>query len=218
MTLVTPDMVETAMLNVLARHPEHLAALERQLGLEPQTIERLNTIRVIDDGDQRVASDAMPWVGLGITGFADEPERTTTSDGRVSLSIPWRVEVQVLAFGKDGPDAMQRIRWTAMTVAECLQQRLPRLSAPVEAMTWLGSDFFTEGSAGSTLARAEMTFGVLVTDSLTVIGQQLPPEGDIPAGTPGGPPASPYAVPVPYPDAEEIDVTFTPKPLTETFA
>lgn len=214
MRLVTPDQPELACIDVLGdRHSEHLAALERQLGLEPETIERLATVGLLKNTES-LEPTSLPAVRLAMTGLADEPERVTDR-GRTSLSLPWRLEVDILAMGRDPVDAMQRVRWLAMTVAECLLQRLPRRSDPVERLDLDGCDLETISDSGHNLGHAELQFTVLLADALTVTGGLPADTGEHEPGTPGGPPATPYDPLEPWPDGLDVELDIDRSPLTD---
>lgn len=218
-SLITPDLVEQACISTLrATHAQHLAALERQLGLVPETVERLETVDLLAGDDQRLAFDLLPAVLLSIGGAAEQPERDVVDGGREALAFPWRMDMDVVALGADRTDAMLRVRWLGMTVAECLLQRMARRNAPVESLTLTGIDFEVIGATGSALARAELTWTVLVPDSLTVRGHGLPvyqvPTTPAP-GQPGGPPGTDYQLPVPWPQATDAIADVTRGPIEE---
>lgn len=201
--LVTPDQVEQLCINLLDEvHPQHLRRLEQQLGLELDTIERLATKDLLQDAET-LPQTSLPAVRLALTGLADAPERV--HDGpRVTLIMPWRMDLDVVARGRDFSDAMLRVRWLALTIAECLIQRLPRSSEPVETIDLTGLELETVDGSDGTLARAECTYTIRVADALTVFG-----------GDALGPHQPGDAEPAPWPDTYTLTATVDRDRLTE---
>lgn len=212
--LITPDQPEQACIDLLSElHPQHLAALERDQGLTPRTIERFATIDVLQD-KETLPQHSLPAVRLALTEFADEPE-LITDRGRQTLAIDWRLEVDILALGRDPNDARQRVYWYALTVAECLLQRLPRRADPVSSLTWTACAMEVVEGTGDSLARAELQFTLEVSDALTVRGGLPVHDGTLEPGSPGGPPDDDYDPPVPWPPFSDLDIEVDRTSLTE---
>lgn len=211
MRLVTPDQIEQACIELLGgtfdadgnrvtwgRLVEHLAALERELGLQPQTIERPATVDLLADDERHLARDELPAILLSVEELNEPPTREL--DGRrETLKLTWRMEIEVLDQGASRADAKQRVRWLAMTVVECLYQRLQRRAQPLESLDLDSLRFEIHGKSPA-LGRATINFVLVVPDSITLRGG-LPVDADEtpPAGEPGGPPATPYDEPAPWP-------------------
>lgn len=212
MTLVTPDVIEDACLDVLDRlHIEHLAKLERQRGLPPRTIEKLATVDLLIGEGIRLREDKPPAALLGIFGTDHAPER----DKHQRLTFTWTLAVQVTAVGTNRRDVIKRRSWYAMTIAECLLERLPRHADPVDALELLDVDFIngrTTEQRPRTVGEAHLLFSVRVRESMDLA--DLPPsDTPLPPGTPGGPPAEPYEPPEPWPVASDVTSTVDKEPL-----
>jgi hypothetical protein len=212
-TLITPDVIEDACIDLLERrHPEHLAELERERGLDPQTIERLKTIDLLIGDGVRLREDKPPVALLGIFGTDNAPERD--KNGR--LTFVWTLAVQVTAVGTNRRDVIKRRGWYAMTVAECIAGRLPRHADPIDAIALVDVDF-TNGTTTidkrpRTVGEAQLLFSVRVRESMDL--QALPPDDSpLPPGSPGGPPADPYTPPEPWPVASDVTSTVDKEPL-----
>lgn len=196
MPLVTPDVIEDACIDVLdRRHPEHLAKLERERGLAPETIERLATVGLLIAEGVRLREDKPPAALLGLFGTDNVPER----DKHGQLTFVWVLAVQIVAVGTGRRDVIKRRSWYAMTVAECLLQRLPRHADPVDTLELIDVDFTngrTTEERPRTVGEAQLLFRVRARASLGL--NDLPPDDTALApGSPGGPPAAPYTPPVP---------------------
>lgn len=199
MTLITPDVIDGLCISLLdRRHAEHLAKLERQLGMPAQTIERLATIDLLAGEGFRLRQDKPPAVLLACMGTSDAPERIGYHK---ALTLTWNLAMQIVVVGQDRADTLKRRSWYAMTVAECLIMRLPQKSTPVTRIDLADIDLVNgaEERTQRTVAEAQLIFDVRVADAMTL--DDLPLDDTVfPAGTPGGPPASPYDPPVPLPE------------------
>lgn len=198
MPLVTPDLIEDPCLEVLRTlHRQHLAKLERERGLPPRTIQPLQTVDLLIGEGVRLREDKPPVALLGLFGTERAPER----DKNGSLTFDWTLAVQIVTVGTDRRDVIKRRGWYAMTVAECLMQRLPRHAEPVDALELLDVDFTngrTQDQRPRTVGEAQLLLGVRVRASLSL--DDLPSaDTDWPPGTPGGPPADDYTPPEPWP-------------------
>lgn len=211
--LVTPDQITSTCLEILRdKHNEHLARFERQMALPPKTIQPLGTIGLLAQDEVRLREQKLPAALLAIA-LQKAPDRNKN----FKLDITWTLTVYVIAAGQNAVDTLKRRDWYAMTVSECLLSRLPRDGSSIDSFDLADMDF-QSGKGDTTryrsVADAEITFNVLVRDSLDL--QTLPTaDTDIPAGTPGGPPATPYAEPEPWPKANPvgpIDVERVPEP------
>jgi len=199
--LITPDLVAQACIDVVTDlHREHLAALERQLGLPAQTIEPLATVDVLAGEGFRLRSDRAPCCLLGIFGLARTPESTKNG-----LRMTWALAVEISVVGTDRADVIRRRDWYAMVVAECLIQRVPRQGSPIDTVELADVDLVAAGEEGTqeTVGQARMLLDVAVRESLDPHGL---PAADTPLepGTPGGAPLTPYEPPVLWPVADPV--------------
>lgn len=212
MPLVTPDVIEDACIDVLdRRHPEHLAKLERERGLAPETIERLATVGLLIAEGVRLREDKPPAALLGLFGTDNAPER----DKNDQLTFVWTMAVQIVALGTNRRDVIKRRGWYTMTVAECLLARLPRAAEPVDALRLIDVDFTngrTTEQRARTVGEGQLLFSVRVRESMD---QRVLPADDTPLepGTPGGPPAEPYTPPEPWPPATDVHSDTDREPL-----
>jgi hypothetical protein len=201
--LITPDMIEEACISLLKRrHPEHLALLEREIGLSPQTIERLATIDLLAGEGFRLRSDKPPAVLLGVFGTAQAPEPTKNW----TLDLVWTLALQIVVVGIDRADVIKRRGWYALTIAQCLY-RLPRASDPVDALRLTDIDFTNgaEERTQRTVGEAQLLFDVTVRDAIPL--DMLPlDDTDWEPGSPGGPPDGDYGTLVPWPDVETVTI------------
>lgn len=197
--LVTPDLVEDQCIEVLwRRHPEHLAALERDRELAPETIERLKTVDILVGEGFRLREDKPPAVLLGLFGFADRP----TPDAERRLTMRWTLALEVTVVGTNRRDTVKRRGWYTMTVVECLLARLPRDVEIVDTLELADIDFVNAvdraDKQARTLGQARVLFDVTTREGLQL--HALPPDNSpLPPGSPGGPPEEPYTPPVLYP-------------------
>lgn len=198
--LVTPDLVEQAAINVLhEHHKRHLAALERQRGLAAESIETLATIGLLAGAeDPGFRYEELPAVFVGCLQLAGEPVGRGLGDA-TTFDMTWRLEVHVVALGggeEPQVDAMQRARFYAATVLECLAKRLPRSVVPhtggerlIGAVTPLSLQFEAAADPdGGHLAHGEANLDVEVPHALTTVGGPLEIEDpDDPYVVPAGP-------------------------------
>lgn len=202
MTLVTPDEIDELCIDLLTRrHAEHLAKLERQRGLNPQTIERLATIDLLAGNGFRLREDKPPGVLLACMGTSDAPERRGVHK---QITITWSLAMQIVTVGSGRADTLKRRSWYAMTIAECLLMRLPTKSGPVTRIDLSDIDLSNgaEERTQRTVAEAQLIFDVRVANAMDLTDLPLD-DTRFPAGTPGGPPSTPYDPPVPLPEITE---------------
>lgn len=202
--LVTPDLIEDVCIDVLTRrHPEHLAALERDRGLAPQTIQRLKTVNLLAAHNISLREDTPPAVLLGVFGA---PKWTRNTDP--GWDLEWDLMIEVRVIGKGRADTLKRRGWYSMTVAECLLQRVPRH----QDFLWKIEPKDLDLANGTTIednprvfASGTLAFTVATGRAMQLRG--LPPDDTtIPPGTPGGAPVTPYAPPEPWPDVTSHEV------------
>lgn len=211
--LITPDLITATCIDVLGRrHPEHLAALERDRGLPARKIERLATVDELTGEGNRQRGDQLPAVLIGTFGTANTP--TVTS--RRKVTFEWAIAAEVWVFGTNRADTLRRRDWYALTVAECLLQRLPRHAEPVDALELLDIDFAAGagkvGGREGSLAHAQLLFSVLTRDAIDLDG--LPTDDStLPPGSPGGPPGDTYTPPVPWPQVADAHTQIDKEPL-----
>lgn len=204
-TLITPDQVEDVFIDVLRRrHPEHLAKLERQLALDPQTLERYATVTHLgaDEANARLSTDTLPAALVGVIGSGGPPE-TNEYD---KLNVPMLVAVQVTVMGQRRRDTLRRRDWMAWTTIEAVLQRVPR-HGPIDSIRLTDWEPVSQTDSQRILAEARIVFTVTVGDVLTVVGGLPPDDTPWPSGGPNGPPTTPYEPPLPGPAATEV--TFT---------
>lgn len=204
-TVITPDQVEDVFIDVLKRrHPEHLAKMERQLGLDPQTLERFVTVSHLasDEANARLSTDVLPAALVGVIGSAATPEVNEYD----KLDVPMLVAVQVTVMGQRRRDTLRRRDWTAWTTIEAVLQRVPR-HGPINTVALTDWEPVAQTDAQRVLAEARIVFTVTVGDALTVVGGLPPDDTPWPVGGPNGAPATPYEPPAPAPVATEV--TFT---------
>lgn len=209
MTLITPDLVTDACLTVLrGRHNEHLAAFERQRGLEPQTIEPLATVDLLAGEGFRLRDDTPPAALLGVFGTSERPK-----PGKNGLTFPWTLAVEITVLGQDRADTLKRRDWYVMTVAECLLARVPRHAEPIDSLTLADIELVNgEESSQRTVGEARLIFDVVVRDAL--VPQAWPvDDSELEPGSPGGPPADTYTPPVPLPAVQRATTTTTKEHL-----
>ena len=184
-----------------------LAAAERRLGVAAGTIEPLATVRPLVGLGADIRTEPLPCCLLGMFGTNGQPEL----DPRTSvLSCGWQLAVQVVVAGVDREDTMQRRSVYAMVVAEALLQWLPRRDH-IDKVE-LDSIEFSSGraelaGAENTIGEAQITFTVHVPLMVSTVA---PFDPALAAGSPGGPPSTPAAPPVPWPTlgAGDVDATF----------
>jgi hypothetical protein len=211
--LVTPDAVEDLLVDVIRRrHPEHLAKLERERGLDPETLERYRTVShmAAEGTDARLSGDVLPACLLGVIGTAGEP--TMTEDNRLNVALQLGMQVSVL--GQRRRDTLRRRDWTAWTTIECVLQRVPR-SGPVASIRLTDYEPVEQTDEQRVLAEARVVFTVTVADMLAVIGGLPVDTTPWPPGGPLGPPATPYEPPAPAPDVAEVTYTIDKEPIVE---
>lgn len=201
--LVTPDLITDACIAILeTKHDEHLAALERQRSLAPQTIQPLATVDLLAAGGVRLREHKPPAALLAIFGVLEPPE--LQKDG--TLAFAWYLAVQIVVVGQDAEDTLRRRDWYSMTVAECLLSRLARDTDLVDQLRLTDVDFqngTTDEARARTVGEAQLSFRVVARETLDT--HVLPSATTvIPAGTPGGPPETPYDPPVPWPVADPV--------------
>jgi hypothetical protein len=211
-TLVTPDVIEDAAIDVLERlHIEHLAKFERDRGLAARTIEKLQTVDLLIGDGIRLREDKPPAALLGVFGTDRAPER----DKNHRLTFIWTLAVQVTVVGTNRRDVIKRRSWYAMTVAECLLERLPRHADPIDTLELLDVDFTngrTTDARPRTVGEAQILLSVRIRESMDLT--DLPPsDTPLEPGTPGGPPAEPYTPPEPWPLASDVTSTVDKEPL-----
>jgi hypothetical protein len=210
--VITPDVIEDQALSALAdHHAEHLAKLERDLGLPARTIEPFRTVDLLAGDGVRLREDNPPAVLLGIFGTSGRPEPDKNGD----LTFVWQLAAQVVTVGQDRRDTIKRRGWYAMVVAQCMVWRLPRQAAPVDSVS-LGDVEFTNGRTGDsrprTVGEAQLFFDVRVRGTLGP--RDLPPiDTPLPPGSPGGPPSEPYDPPVPWPQVATAKTTTDKEPI-----
>jgi hypothetical protein len=201
--LVTPDVIEDACISLLQRrHPEHLAALERQRDLPPQTIERLATIDVLAAQGFRERQDTPPACLVGVFGPAGAPEENKNR----KLDITWDLAMQIVVIGTDRRDTLRRRGWYAMTIVECVMSRLPRDCDPISRLQLMDIDLINGAAEASqrTVGEARLLFEVNTRNAIDL--EALPLDSSlVPAGTPGGPPGpTPYDPPQPWPPVTTV--------------
>lgn len=195
--LITPDLIEDAVIDLVERrHPEHLAALERDRSV-PVHIEPFRTVDLLAGEGFRLAEDDPPCVLVGIFGADREPTRTP----KRTLDFDLTLAAEITVVGAHRRDTIKRRGWYTMTFIECLLARLPRHAEPVDGIQLLDFDFvngLTREEDARTVGTATLIFGVTVRDGLNLA--LLPPDDSpLAPGSPGGPPASTYTPPVPWP-------------------
>ena len=197
--LQVPDLIEDDCIDLIQRrHPEHLAKLERQLGLAPQTIERFRTIDVLAGDTFRLREDKPPACLLGVFGTTGTPQKNNRRD---SIDMQWSLAIQITVIGIDRRDTLKRRNWMSLTVAECLMARLPRKNLPVSQVILDDIDLVNgaDESTQRTFAEARMMLTVGVRDAINVAVFPVDDSG-YEAGLPGGPPDPTYGSPLPWPD------------------
>jgi hypothetical protein len=177
--LVCPDEIEQAAITLLGdHHSRHLAALERQRGLDPRTIERFATIDLFREG-QQFSQDILPAVLVGAFSLAEAPDDRNEPDGSSTWDMFWRVELHVVTLGggrDPRADAMQRCHWMTLTALECLLRRLPgyATSVPVGAVRPIDVAFEADTTpAGGHLAHSEASLSVQIPSAITGLGGPL---------------------------------------------
>lgn len=204
-TLTTPDQVEDVVIDVLRRrHAEHLAKLERQHGLAPETLERYATVSHLasDEAQARLSTDVLPAVLIGVVGSGGVPDLNEYD----KLNVPMTLAAQVTVMGNKRRDTLRRRDWMAWTTIECVVQRVPR-HGPIDSVTLTDWEPVTQSDAQRILAEARIVFTVTVADAVTVRGGLPPDDTPWPPGGPNGAPATPYD-PVPAAPVA-TDITFT---------
>ena len=186
--MITPDLIEQQALELLgAHHTRYLAALERDRGLEPRSVEPLQTITVLDGDDQRLAIDSLPCLLLSLRGIR-ETSRELDHDGQ-ALDVTWRMEIHVVAQGGGNnprADGMLRARWLTCAAVECLLDRLPG-AGPVGTVD-LQSMEFEQNADDPGLTHSETQLDVLVRGAFSTGGAiGLEPESLDPYAPPSGP-------------------------------
>lgn len=210
MSLVTPDVIGQACIDVLKRrHVEHLAKLERQVGLAARTIEPLKTIDWLAGEGFRLKDDTPPAVLLGVFGVSEQPERQ--KDG--TLMFLWTLAAEVTVLGINRADTLKRRDWYTMTVAECLMLRVPRHAEPIDSLVLLDVELANgEADDQRTVGESRLMFDVRVRQTMDLTA--LPPDDtSLPPGSPGGPPLDPYAPPVDWPGVRSVTTTTARDPL-----
>lgn len=183
--LFTPDELEQAAITILGdHHSRHLAALERQIGLTAQTIERFKTIDLLADDNTWHQFDELPCVLLGCNTLADQPESGNYGQATV-FHTAWELELQVIVMGGGRnvrADAMRRARWLTLTAVECLCRRLPYLDTLSRTVQTVDPTSIRFGAAGADgepqLLRGEALMSVMVNDAITGKGGPLLEEFD----------------------------------------
>lgn len=197
---------DLAIATITERLRYQLAAAERRLGVPPQTIEPLASVRPLVGNGTDIRADPLPCCQVGVFGLAGAPQRSGRDD---TLSGGWILALQIVVAGVDREDTLQRRSVYAMAVAEIVLQWLPRHGA-IDAVTLEDIDFSSGRAeiAGqeNAIGEAQLTFEIHVPQLLSVVPPFNP---DLPAGTPGGPPASDYVAPVPWPTANPVGIDVT---------
>lgn len=209
MRLLTPDVVEDTLIDILRRrHIEHLAALERDRGLNPRTIEPLKTIDRLAGSGVRLREDKPPVLLLGLFGTSSvtRSRSRNTPASQPVLDMDWELHMQLVVVGVDRRDTIKRRGWYAMTIIECLLQRVPLDQDVIDQIVFTGQDFsngIETGTSARTVGEAQLTF--TVTTKAAVGFRYLPPDDTtLTPGTPGAAPAASYDDPVPWPEASPV--------------
>lgn len=183
---------------------------ERDRNLAPQTIERLRKVDLLTASNIALREDTPPVVLLGIFG-APTWERNVD----LGWDLVWDLAVEVRVIGKSRADTLKRRGWYAMTVAECLLQRLPRgngkLISTLEPIDLDLVNGTTEEANARVFGKSQMSFKVGTVSAVAL--RALPPDDTtIPPGTPGGAPVTPYAAPESFPAvaSHEVPVDLVP--------
>jgi hypothetical protein len=204
--LITPDVVEDVLLDIVRRrHPEHLAKLERQLGLTLETLERYRTVSHMasDEAQGALSGDTLPAILLAVIGGDGAPVRTEED----KLNVAMLVAVQVSVIGQRRRDTLRRRDWMTWTTIECLLERTPR-RGPIDSIRLVDWEPVAQSEAKRILAESRLVFSVSVADAVTVVGGLPADDTPWPSGGPNGPPTAPYVPP----DSDPLpatDFTFT---------
>lgn len=205
MSLFSADIGREIIITVLrARHQEHLAKLERQWDLTERTLEPLKTIDHLA-GNGFLAEDTPPAVLVGMSGTTNAtlaPSRDRTANQPLAYNLTWDLRLALLVVGNSRKDALKRLDWYAMTLVECVLQRVPLDQQIIDSIAFIGIQ--PQNAAGEararTTAETEIQFSLSTMQAVSTVG--LPRDNTtLTPGTPGGAPAAPYDTPVPWPTA-----------------
>lgn len=210
--LLLPADVTDVLLGVLRRrHSEHLALTEREREVPPGTFPPLQTIDHLAGEGFRLKTDTPPSVLVGNFGSANPPER----DRSGAYKVEWTVAVEVTAVGAGRADTLLARDVYALTVVECLLDRVPRAGEPIDALRLEDMDLIpsVDEESQQTVAQARLLFVVTTRQAL---GRGLLPLDNTPIepGQPGGPPVDTYTPPEPYPPVQHATTTTIKDPLT----
>lgn len=210
MSLFTPDLLTEQVIDLVRRlHPEHLAALERDRGLDAETVERFRTVDVLAGEGMNLHDDQRPCALIGTFGTVDRPNVRARK-----LDIVWLLAAEITVTGVDRADSVKRRDWYTLTLVECVLCRLPRKDAPAHSIELADIDLI-QGAVAKTqrsYAQARVTFDVVVKDALD-LSAFTPDDTPLDPGSPGGPPEDPYTPPVPWPHVTSVTANADREPI-----
>lgn len=195
--LLIPHDIEGVILDVLKRrHVEHLAKLERQRALNPQTFQPFVTIvRMSDAQSLRLAGDTLPALLLGVIG-APTFERNE-DDG---IDAVYQLGMQITVEGQKRGDTLLRRDVMAWTAIECMYQRVSR-RGPINSVRLTDYEPLSEADSQRTIGDARLIWEVGVANVLTIARGIPADDSEWPAEA-GGAPAAPYDPLEPLPEAQ----------------
>ena len=217
--LTLPYDVEGVFVDLIKRrHPEHMAKLERQRGVDARTFQTYTTVvRMSDAQGLRLSGDTTPCLLLGIIGVP-----TITRNEDECLDATFQLGMQVTVFGQRRRDVILKRDAFAWTTIECVYQRLQRHAktmlppyspqndgrlaenqppAVVRDVRLTDYEPLADGDTQRSVGEVRMVWEVGVANALSIRGGWPVDDSDWPAEA-GGAPAEPYDAPQPWPQAD----------------
>lgn len=203
--------VEGLVVEVLkARHPEHLAKLERDRELQPRTFEQFKTVvRMSDAAATRLSGDTVPALLLGIIGA---PSFVRNEED--SIDAVFQLGMQITVLGTRRRDVIYRRDVYTWTTVECMYQRLPRDSVIHSVRLVDYEPLAPDEDKQRVLGDARLVFEVGVNDVLSITGG-LPAHNSPWPVEAGGAPVEPYDPVEPRPNIESLTFDLSRLPLSE---
>lgn len=182
MSLVIPHAVLEEILGVLrTHHPEHVHAIERSRGIDAGTNEAFTFDVLAYPGARQIADHPAP---VALLGFVQPVEMLDRQDQRW---IDWQLLCEIYVEGPDRRDVLLRRDVAMMTIAECLETRVPRSERldRLEVVDFATGDQQTEDGGGIS------AIGIIDVSALLPawrLDEWPPANTDLAPGSPGGPP------------------------------